>query len=112
MDFAGKKVLVAGGSGFIGTNLALALANRDARLRLTVHQKPLQAPIADAEVAVLDLRRPEHCAQAVEGMDYVFLCAAHTSGAAVIRTTPLVHRSARPRCSTVSRTTFILPLAG
>jgi GDP-L-fucose synthase len=24
-------------------------------------------------------------------MDYVFLCAAHTSGAAVIRTTPLVH---------------------
>jgi GDP-L-fucose synthase len=91
MDFAGKKVLVAGGSGFIGTNLALALANRNARLRLTVHQKPLQAPIADAEVAVLDLRRPEHCAQAVEGMDYVFLCAAHTSGAAVIRTTPLVH---------------------
>ena len=32
-----------------------------------------------------------HCARAVKGMDYVFLCAAHTSGAAVIRTTPLVH---------------------
>ena len=39
----------------------------------------------------LDLRQPEHCARAVDGMDYVFLCAAHTSGAAVIRTSPLVH---------------------
>jgi GDP-L-fucose synthase len=91
MDFAAKKVLIAGGAGFIGTNLALALAARNAQLRLTVHQKPLQAAIPGAEVVTLDLRRPEQCARAVEGMDYVFLCAAHTSGAAVIRTTPLVH---------------------
>ena len=48
-------------------------------------------PPSGAEVVTLDLRQPEHCARAVEGMDYVFLCAAHTSGAAVIRTTPLVH---------------------
>ena len=91
MDFAGKNVLIAGGAGFIGTNLALALAARNARLRLTIHEKPLQVPIPHAEVMALDLRQPEHCAQAVGGMDYVFLCAAHTSGAAVIRATPLVH---------------------
>lgn len=91
MDFKDKNVLIAGGAGFIGTNLALALAARGARLRLTRHEKPLQAPVSGAEVLALDLRRPEHCAQAVQGMDYVFLCAAHTSGAAVIRTTPLVH---------------------
>ena len=91
MDFAGKKVLIAGGAGFIGTNLALALAARNAHLRLTIHEKPLQAAIPGAEVLTLDLRRPQHCARAVRGMDYVFLCAAHTSGAAVIRTTPLVH---------------------
>ena len=91
MDFTGKNVLIAGGAGFIGTNLALALADRNARLRLTIHEKPLQALIPGAEILALDLRRPEHCAQAVEGMDYVFLAAAHTSGAAVIRTTPLVH---------------------
>ena len=91
MNFAGKNVLVCGGAGFIGTNLALALADRGARLRLTTHEKPVQVAIAGAEIVPLDLRQPEHCARAVAGMDYVFLCAAHTAGAAVIRTTPLVH---------------------
>ena len=91
MEFAGRKVLVAGGAGLIGTNLALRLAQENAQLRLTIHEKPLQAAFPNAEVLKLDLRRPEDCARAVEGMDYVFICAAHTSGAAVIRATPLAH---------------------
>src|SRR5690349_13087443 len=91
MDFAGKKVLVAGGAGVIGTNPALALAPRGARLRLSVHRRPPQARFPEAEIVTADLRRPEDCARAVEGVDYAFLCAAHTSGAAVIKTTPLVH---------------------
>ncbi|MBV8187839.1 MAG: NAD-dependent epimerase/dehydratase family protein [Alphaproteobacteria bacterium] len=91
MDLAGKKVLIAGGAGFIGTNLALAVAQRGAQLRLTIHDKSLQAHFPDAETLTADLRQPEDCARAVQGMDCVFLCAAHTSGAAVIRTSPLVH---------------------
>jgi len=91
MDLRDKKILIAGGAGFIGTNLARKLAGKGARLRLTVHEKPLQALFPDHETLKLDLRRPEDCARAVDGVDYVFICAAHTSGAAVIRTTPLVH---------------------
>ncbi|MBM3646999.1 MAG: NAD-dependent epimerase/dehydratase family protein [Alphaproteobacteria bacterium] len=91
MDFTDRKILVAGGAGFIGTNLALRLTRQGARLRLTLHDKPLQAAFPTAEVVKLDLRRLEDCARAVEGMDYVFICAAHTSGAAVIRATPLAH---------------------
>src|SRR5262245_51767988 len=91
MDFDGKKVLVAGGSGFLGTNLALRLASQGARLRLTQHEKPLQASFPGAEIVRVDLRRPEDCARAVESMDYVFICSAHTSGAAAIRGTPLAH---------------------
>ncbi len=91
MDFAGKNILIAGAAGFLGTNLAIALASRGARLRLTTHQKALQVESQGAEIVQADLRQPEHCARVVAGMEYVFLCAAHTSGAAVIRTTPLVH---------------------
>lgn len=91
MNFAGKRVLVTGGAGFLGTNLALRLASLGARLRLTTYDKPLQAAFPDAEVMSVDLRRPEDCARAVEGMDHLFICSAHTSGAAVIRATPLAH---------------------
>lgn len=91
MDFRGKKVLIAGAAGFIGTNLALRLAREGADLRLTLRDKPLQAAFPRADVMQVDLRRPEDCVRAVEGMDFVFMCAAHTSGAAVIRATPLVH---------------------
>ena len=91
MQFEGKRVLVTGGAGFLGTNLALKLASLGARLRLTVHRKPLQLTFPDAEVVEADLRRPEDCARAVEDVDVVFICSAQTSGAGVIRTTPLVH---------------------
>ena len=80
MTLAGKKVLIAGGAGFLGTNLALRLAGSGAQLRLTAHLRPLQANIPGAEIVQADLRRPEDCAQAVKGMDAVFICSAHTSG--------------------------------
>lgn len=91
MDFAGKKVVVAGGSGFIGTNLALRLASLGAHVRLTVHQKPLQAIFPGADIVQVDLRRPEDCARAMAGMEVLFICAAQTSGAAAITSTPLIH---------------------
>ncbi len=91
MDFRGKKVLITGGAGFIATNLAFRLQREGAKLRLTVHDKPLQAEFDGAEVMTVDLCRPEDCARAVAGVDFVFNCSAHTSGAAAIRATPLVH---------------------
>ncbi len=38
-----------------------------------------------------DLTSASECRRAVEGMDFVFMCAASTSGAAVITRTPMVH---------------------
>jgi len=91
MDFKGKRILVTGGAGFIGTNLAEALSAQGARLRLAIHDKPPQLPFPEAEIMKVDLRRPEDCARVVEGVEFVFNCSAHTSGSAVIRATPLVH---------------------
>jgi GDP-L-fucose synthase len=89
--FKGSKVLVAGGAGFVGANLVKRLLSLGADVRATVHRK--DPVIRDKRVEYLkcDLTRMEDCQKSVNGRDYVFLCAANTSGAAVIATTPLVH---------------------
>lgn len=89
--FKNKKILVAGGTGFVGVNLINRLLNLNAGIRATLHQKP--AVINDPRIQYLkaDLRNPEDCTRAMKGIDYVFMCAANTSGAAVIQNKPLTH---------------------
>ena len=89
--FSGTKVLVAGGAGFIGANLLQRLLSLGAKVRATIHRKP--PVILDERIDYIkcDLTRMEDCQKVVSGMDYVFMCAANTSGAAVIASTPLVH---------------------
>jgi len=89
--FSGAKVLVAGGAGFVGANVINRLLSLGADVRATVHRK--DPVILDKRIKYLkcDLTRMEDCQKAVRGRDYVFLCAASTSGAAVIASTPLIH---------------------
>ncbi|MCP4613787.1 MAG: NAD-dependent epimerase/dehydratase family protein [Planctomycetes bacterium] len=89
--FRNSKVLVAGGAGFVGVNLINRLLESGAFVTATLHNKP--AVIEDKRIRYLkcDLTKTKDCAQAVEGTDYVFMCAANTSGAAVMEKTPLVH---------------------
>ena len=89
--FRNATVLVAGGAGFIGVNLTTRLLDLGADVTATLHHKgPL---LEDDRVRYIqgDLRRPDDCAAAVRGTDYVFMCAANTSGAAVMEKTPLAH---------------------
>lgn len=89
--FSGAKVLVAGGAGFIGVNLINRLLSVGANVRATIHRK--EPVILDERIEYIrcDLTKMEDCQKVVSGMDYVFLCAANTSGAAVMASTPLVH---------------------
>jgi GDP-L-fucose synthase len=89
--FYGKNILVTGGAGFVGANLIKRLAEMGANVRSTLHKK--QAVIKDDRIEYVqcDLQKPEDCARVCQDMDYVFLCAANTSGAAVMEMTPLVH---------------------
>lgn len=89
--FEKKKVLVTGGAGFVGTNLILKLLEKGVKVRATLHKKPPQIKNSNVEFIKVDLTKPADCKKAVEGQDLVFMCAANTSGAAVIEKTPLAH---------------------
>ncbi len=89
--FNGDKVLVAGGTGFVGVNVINRLLTLGANVRATIHRKEPVVLDERIEYIKCDLTRMEDCQKVVSDMDYVFLCAASTSGAAVIASTPLVH---------------------
>lgn len=89
--FKGKNVLVAGGSGFIGVNLIKKLLSLGASVRSTIHRKPPVLNDNKIEYVKCDLLLMDDCRKVVKDMDYVFMCAANTSGAAIIASTPLVH---------------------
>ena len=95
--FKNAKVLVTGGAGFVGTNLILRLLDLGAQVTATIHKKEPQ--IKDPRVAFIraELLNAADCEKVCAGQDYVFMCAANTSGAgvtgtlAVARSTPDGH---------------------
>lgn len=89
--FKDKKVLVAGGAGFIGTNLIKKLLLLDAKIRVADIKKEPQIKDDRIEYLNCDFTKKEDCQRAVKDIDYVFMVAANTSGAAVMEKTPLVH---------------------
>ena len=89
--FKGSRVLVTGAGGFLGTNLVKRLVEEGSHVRGTLHNRPPQFEHPNLEYVQADLTHMDDCRRVVEGMDYVFMCAANTSGAAVMATQPLAH---------------------
>ena len=81
--FKGKKTLVTGGSGFVGSHIVEALLKIDASIRVTVHRSPLEYKNSNIETIKADLCRLEDCVKAVKGVDYVFHAAGSVGAAAI-----------------------------
>ena len=89
--FSGKKVLVAGAAGFVGSHLTQRLVNSGAIVRGTIHKSNPLLEIDDVDYIKVNLEIASDCELATKNIDYVFMCAANSSGAEVMTKSPLVH---------------------
>jgi GDP-L-fucose synthase len=88
---ANKKVLVAGGAGLIGSRLIERLLSEGAQIRATIHRKDPNVVDDLIEYVRCDLRNRDECVKVTEGIQYVFMCAANSSGAAAMTSDPMQH---------------------
>jgi GDP-L-fucose synthase len=85
-----KKVLVTGGSGFLGTHYINELVSRGANVRVTINKTPLQ--ISDGifdKIEIIedcDLKNIDNCLLATKDIDYVIHSAGNILHPSTVRT--------------------------
>jgi len=87
-----EKILVTGGSGFIGTNLLKELSKKkNIKIVSTYFKTSNFYKIKKVIYKKIDLENNNHCIKLCKNIDTIIMCAANSSGAAVMTKTPLVH---------------------
>lgn len=86
-----KKILVCGGSGFIGKNLCIQLSKKKVNLSATYFSKKPKLNIKNIKWIKCDLRLLTDCIKATKNKDIIIQCAATTSGSNDIIKSPYLH---------------------
>ena len=89
MFYQGKRVLVTGGAGFVGTHFVQALLEQGARIRVPIHQRPMIVQNTRIELAQADLTRIDDCRAVCKDMDYVIHAAGAVAAAGITATNPM-----------------------
>ena len=89
MFYKDKKVLVTGGTGFVGLHFVEELLRQGAQVRIPIHHRALILRDERIETIHADLTREEDCRKVAHGMHYVFHAAGAVSAAGVTATNPM-----------------------
>lgn len=87
--YRGKKVLIAGGTGFVGTHFAQAALDAGAEVTLAVHKRAPVLTDPRVKTVTADLADREQSRAALEGQEIVFHCAGAVSAAGVTASNPM-----------------------
>lgn len=89
MFYKNKKVLVTGGTGFVGTHIVEALLKEKAKIIVPVHKRKPIITHKSITFIKADLTRQSDCLKVCNGADYVFHAAGEVSAAAMTVNNPM-----------------------
>lgn len=89
MFYKDKVVLVTGGAGFVGTHFVRALLAEGAKVRATVHRRPMIETDPSVTLLKADLNNLDDCLRVCQGVDYVFHAAGAVSSAGTTVVNPM-----------------------
>lgn len=89
--FENKRILITGGSGFLGKNFILNLLKFNCRIISTIHKNKSVIKSKKIKYFKCNLTSLNDCKRVIKNVDYVIMCAANSSGAEVMEKRPLVH---------------------
>jgi len=91
-DFIGKRILIAGATGLMGTTALLKFRNyQGVEVRATYHEKEPSIFGDNISYVKADLRNFDDCKRVVKDVDFVLMFAAILSTAPVIAKNPVSH---------------------